>query len=116
MKFYNLNENLELVFLGDYSQIQDADIDNDDSEQIVIVDFEDLLLWKTDIETIDNQEKNKDFIFELSQHVMFKMVNPIPNEESFDEALESTTSIWVLQGEESFLKIKTQVQKYIQDF
>jgi hypothetical protein len=117
MKYYNLNESLDIVFLGDYSSIQDADSHNDDSEQIVIVDFEDLFLWKEDIQKIEEEDKNENFIFELASNLMFKMVTPFPNDnQDMDNALASTESIWILSGTESLLKLKSQINKFIQDF
>jgi len=116
MKFYNFNEDLKIVFLGDYSGIQEADVNNNDSEQIVIVDFEDLLLWKNDLEKIKETIKADDFIFVLADNLMFKLIEAYPNEESLDNVLDNLSHTWVLQGKENFETIYNQVIKYTQKF
>lgn len=116
MKYFNLTENEEIVYFGDYNSISEADIDNDDSEQIVIIDFEDLKLWKEDLEKIQKAEKNKEyFLFKIDfQSLRFVLVYPDATEDTYDELFDSIEdAFWIYRGEKTLNKLYSEVSKFI---
>ena len=118
LKIKELNEDLKIVYLGDYEDISTADIDNDDSEQIVIVDHEDLLMWKNDLEKIKEAEKNEDFfLFKIDTgSLKFELVYPEATEDTYDELFdEIEEAFWIFRGENSLNELYSQVIKNLKD-